>query len=111
MRTQKPALLLLDAGNTLVFLDHGALSEAARHAGLTVEASALARAEPLAKRRYENAMKEGVSHEEGWTLHMRANFELAGLSVAVHPPDQPGAVVPSLRPVTEAVGVPGARRE
>ena len=82
MRTQKPALLLLDAGNTLVFLDHGALSEAARHAGLTVEASALARAEPLAKRRYENAMKEGVSHEEGWTLHMRAIFELAGLSVA-----------------------------
>ncbi len=82
MRTHKPALLLLDAGNTLVFLDHGALSEAARHAGFVVEADALARAEPLAKRRYESALKEGVSHEDGWTLHMRAIFELAGLPAA-----------------------------
>ena len=79
MKMVRPALLLLDAGNTVVFLDHEALSEAARHAHLEVSANALARAEPMAKRRYEAAMKRGVSHEEGWTLHMQAIFEVAGL--------------------------------
>ncbi|MFT3927312.1 MAG: HAD family hydrolase [Myxococcales bacterium] len=79
MRLEKPALLLLDAGNTVVFLDYDALSEAARQADLEVSANALARAEPLAKRRYEAAMKQGISHEDGWTVHMQAIFEVAGL--------------------------------
>lgn len=74
-----PALLLLDAGNTLVFLDHAALSEAAHSVGLEVSADALRDAEPKAKRRYEAAMKGGVSHEAGWDLQMQAIYELAGL--------------------------------
>jgi putative hydrolase of the HAD superfamily len=77
---ERPELLLLDAGNTVVFLDYGALAEAASGAGLAVSADALARAEPTAKRRYEAAMRSGVSHEDGWTLHMQAIFEAAGLS-------------------------------
>jgi putative hydrolase of the HAD superfamily len=76
---QKPELLLLDAGNTLVFLDHAALAEAARCAHVAVSAEALARAEPAAKRLYEAAMTQGRSHEDGWLLHMRAIYECAGV--------------------------------
>lgn len=79
MQLVKPALLLLDAGNTIVFLDHEALSAAARHAHLTVSAEALRHAEPIAKRRYEQAMKAGISHESGWDLQMQAMYESAGL--------------------------------
>lgn len=75
-----PEALFLDAGNTLVFLDHAALSAAAAEAGLAVSPSALRRAEPLAKRRYEAAMVAGMSHEHGWTLHMESLFACAGLS-------------------------------
>lgn len=79
-KLQAPALLLLDAGNTLVFLDHAALSEAAAQADVHVTGDALLRAEPEAKRRYEAAMARGVSHEDGWTLQMQAIFEAAGVS-------------------------------
>lgn len=75
-----PRALLLDAGNTLVFLDHSALSAAAAEVGLGVSAEALRAAEPQAKRRYEAAMVAGVSHEQGWALHMRSLFECAGLN-------------------------------
>lgn len=75
-----PSLLLLDAGNTLVFLDHAALSEAALRIDLRVSPEALRAAEPKAKRRYEGAMQRGVSHEAGWDLHMQAIYEIAGLS-------------------------------
>lgn len=79
MKLDKPALLLLDAGNTVVFLDHEALSQAALDADVHVSAEALARAEAVAKRRYEAAMRQGVSHEDGWHLHMRVIFEAAGV--------------------------------
>lgn len=75
-----PKALLLDAGNTLVFLDHSALAAVAAAVGLTVTARALREAEPLAKRRYEAAMVAGVSHERGWHMHMEALFECAGLT-------------------------------
>jgi putative hydrolase of the HAD superfamily len=81
VRLSPPLLLLLDAGNTVVFLDHEALAQAARETGVEVSAAALAQAEPLAKRRYGAAMQRGVSHEEGWDLHMRAIFEAAGVAM------------------------------
>lgn len=76
----RPDVLLLDAGNTLVFLDHDALALAARDAGVVVTGDALRRAEPIAKRAYETQMREGMSHEAGWLLHMQVIFETAGLS-------------------------------
>jgi len=79
---RKPDVLLLDAGNTLVFLDHEALAEVAHKAGLSVSADALFRAEPTAKRAYEQGMLEGLDHEAGWLLHMRVIFEAAGLDAA-----------------------------
>jgi putative hydrolase of the HAD superfamily len=82
MAVKTPEVLLLDAGNTVVFLDHVALSEAASRAGLSVSAEALSRAEPSAKRAYEALMQRGVAHEDGWMLHARVIFETAGLSEA-----------------------------
>jgi putative hydrolase of the HAD superfamily len=79
MIPQRPRALLLDAGNTLVYLDHVAVSAAAAQAGVSVTAEALRPAEPLAKRRYEAAMRQGVSHASGWDLHMQALYECAGL--------------------------------
>jgi len=55
--------LLLDAGNTIVFLDHDAVADVLR-----LDAGAVARAEPVAKRRYEAALREGGSHTDGWRL-------------------------------------------
>jgi len=79
-RLIRPRVLMLDAGNTVVFLDYDALSSAARAANLTIGADALRRAEPVAKRRYEAGMTSGMSHEDGWHLHMRVIYEEAGLT-------------------------------
>ena len=66
--------LLLDAGNTLVYLDHEAVGEVAGLPG-----AALAAAERAAKRRYEVFLaEEGASHEDGWFLFMRCLLEEAG---------------------------------
>lgn len=94
----RPLALLLDAGNTLVFLDHDALAATLHQAGFRVTGKALAAAEPVAKRRYEEALAradthsvsgEGgrsaaaaISHEDGWSLHMRVLFEAAGMDAA-----------------------------
>ena len=75
----------------LVFLDHAVLSEAAHNVGTRSQHGRAARAEPKAKRRYEAAMKRGVSHEAGWDLQMQAIYELAGLSAGRRPHGQPSA--------------------
>ena len=76
----RPELLLLDAGNTLVYLDHEALAGCVRKAACAVDAAALARAEPVAKRRYEALMTAGMSHEQGWDLYMCVLLESSGVS-------------------------------
>jgi putative hydrolase of the HAD superfamily len=77
-----PQVLLLDAGNTLVYLDHAALAATASTAGVIVSAETLRAAEAVAKRRYEASMRAGVSHAAGWDLHMQALFEAAGVGSA-----------------------------
>lgn len=74
----RPAALLLDAGNTLVYLDHVAVARAAQDAGIALSAADLARAEPSAKRRYETFLTSGMSHEAGWDLYMQVLLESAG---------------------------------
>jgi putative hydrolase of the HAD superfamily len=71
--------LLLDAGNTLVFLDHVAVADIVTSHGVPVDARALAAVEGEAKRRYEALMAAGVSHEEAWGLYLRALLEAAGV--------------------------------
>jgi HAD superfamily hydrolase (TIGR01549 family) len=76
----RPALLLLDAGNTLVYLDHDTLAEIAASAGFEVTTERLRQGEAVAKRRYEEIMARGVSHELGWDLYMQVVYESAGLT-------------------------------
>lgn len=76
----QPEVLLLDAGNTLVYLDHEVLASVASEAGLLVSPGALRVAEGVAKRRYEASMRDGVSHAAGWDVHMLALFEAAGFA-------------------------------
>jgi putative hydrolase of the HAD superfamily len=71
---------LFDVGNTLSYLDHGVLAHIAGELGAAVRVQALTRAEAVAKRRYEEILRQGASHEGGWLLYMRALFEAAGLS-------------------------------
>ena len=72
--------LLLDAGNTLVFLDHLAVADVVSSHGVPVDGRLLARVEGAAKRHYEALMARGVSHQDGWGLYLRALLEAAGLS-------------------------------
>jgi HAD superfamily hydrolase (TIGR01509 family) len=78
-RPSAPKALFFDAGNTLVFLDHFAVAEAAREVGVDVPGERLQAVEPVAKRRYEAAMKTAMSHDDGWHLHMVVLFEAAGV--------------------------------
>ena len=76
-----PKVVLFDAGNTLVFLDHEALAEAGREAGLSTSGAALRATEPLAKQRYEAALTRGMSHEAGWNLYIETIFTAAGVEL------------------------------
>lgn len=71
--------LLLDAGNTVVFLAMPVVAEIARGAGIPVAGDALVRAEGAAKRRYEARLLDGGSHEEGWNLYFVALFAEVGI--------------------------------
>ncbi|HEY6877248.1 MAG TPA: HAD family hydrolase [Polyangiales bacterium] len=82
MTLRVPKVLLFDAGNTLVFLDHDALAAAASEVTGDLGGDALRRAEPLAKKSYEAALARGMSHEEGWFLLIRTIFESAGVASA-----------------------------
>jgi HAD superfamily hydrolase (TIGR01509 family) len=86
---RKPQVLLFDAGNTLVFLDHDALAYAASELAPQLTGTLLRRTEPLAKKSYEAGLSSGMSHEEGWLLYVRTIFEAAGL-------DRPRAVEATL---------------
>ncbi|MGF1469292.1 MAG: HAD family hydrolase [Sandaracinaceae bacterium] len=71
--------LFLDAGNTVVFLDHGAIAEVAAGEGHRVEPERLREVEGIAKRRYEALLAEGGAHEEGYVLYLTTLLTEAGL--------------------------------
>jgi putative hydrolase of the HAD superfamily len=75
-------LVLLDAGNTVVFLDHDAVADIVTSHGHAVDARVLRQVEGVAKRRYETLLQQGVSHEDGWGLYLRALLEEGGLDAA-----------------------------
>lgn len=84
--------LLLDAGNTLVFLDHDAVAEIVSAEGLRVSGDALRVAESTAKRRYEAVLASGGAHELGWGLYFVALFGALGVGEP-----EARALVPALR--------------
>lgn len=77
---QRPRVILFDVGNTLSYLDHGELSHIAGQVGSAVSAAALASGEAVAKRRYEQLLREGARHEDSWILYVQTIFGAAGLS-------------------------------
>ncbi len=78
MRLERPDVMLLDAGNTVVFLDHDAVADAVRGVCPTLTGQAIRAAEPQAKRAYERELRAGLSHEDGWFLLMEVLLETAG---------------------------------
>lgn len=70
----KRRALLLDAGNTVVFLDHGAVAEV-----IGADADALRAAERVAKDTYAQLLSEGASHESGWRVFMKTLLSSAGV--------------------------------
>lgn len=90
-------LVLLDAGNTVVFLDHQAVADVVTSHGHVVDGRVLARNEGHAKRRYEQLLTAGVSHEQGWGLHLEALLESGGL-----PPEHAREMIVPLRRAHDA---------
>ena len=71
--------LLLDAGNTVVFLDMDAVAGVAKSAGVHVAAEHLLAVEGAAKRRYEASLGAGGSHASGWRLYFSTLLVEAGV--------------------------------
>ncbi len=65
--------VLLDAGNTVVYLDHGVIAEA-----IGCDEDAVRAAEGPAKHRYEAALRQGEAHDDGWFRFVRDVIEGAG---------------------------------
>jgi putative hydrolase of the HAD superfamily len=86
----KLSALLLDAGNTVVFLDMEAVASVAAAEGVVVSAARLSEVEGAAKRRYEAELAEGGSHESGWSLYLTTLLTEAGVAGEV----APGLVAP-----------------
>jgi putative hydrolase of the HAD superfamily len=74
-----PAVLLLDAGNTVVFFDDDAAAQVLAGEGARVEPARLRAAHGAAKRAYEQLLASGVSHAAGWGLYGQELLRAAGL--------------------------------
>jgi HAD superfamily hydrolase (TIGR01549 family) len=88
-------LLSLDAGNTVIFLDHERLSKLARESGINVRADELIVCEGWAKRALSFESKERVVEVEwkdrsapgarGWGVMMATIFARAGVQIPTLP--------------------------
>lgn len=92
--------LLLDAGNTVVFLDTRAVADVARTEGVDVDASRLSAVEGAAKRIYEKRLAAGGSHESGWRLYLTTLLSEAGVA-----PDRAASLIDPLRAAHDALNL------
>lgn len=84
--------LLLDAGNTVVFLDMDALAHVANANGIATTAHELLAVEGEAKRAYERSLGAGGGQDDGWPLYFTTLFSAAGAPV-----DAARALLPAIR--------------
>jgi putative hydrolase of the HAD superfamily len=77
-----PRALLLDAGNTVVFLDIAAVATLLGRHGWRAGQDDLERALPAANQSYVARLTEGGDHEDGWAEFMRGWLRAAGLDAA-----------------------------
>lgn len=89
---RRPRALFLDAGDTLIFLSAPAVAEVLAAQGQQVAAEAIQRALHPAKRRYQQHLVDGSSHEDGWSVLVRALLTESGVA-----PGRADALLPSLR--------------
>ena len=78
--TTRPEALLLDAGDTIIFMDYRALAESLAKLGEHVEPEALERSMAVAKSAYQTVVRENAQHEHGWFVLMRSLLLEAGVS-------------------------------
>jgi HAD superfamily hydrolase (TIGR01509 family) len=86
---EQVSLLCLDAGNTVIFLDHAQVAQVLDAQGFHCEIPALIDAEGYAKRVLgtdrEAPAIEGFSIHRGWSVMVRTMIERAGVSPAQSP--------------------------
>jgi putative hydrolase of the HAD superfamily len=75
----RPEALLLDAGDTVLFMDYGALADALHALGETVAKEQLERSMPVAKSAYQTVVRDNAQHEHGWFVLMRSLLLEAGV--------------------------------
>ncbi len=92
--------LLLDAGNTVVFLDTSAVASVAEEHGVRVDPSRLAAVEGDAKRDYERLLATGAGHESGWLLYLTTLLERGGVAR-----DRAEALIDPLRAAHDALNL------
>jgi len=92
----RPQALLLDAGDTILFMDYGALSEALEKLGEQVPPDQLERAMPLAKSAYQTVVREKAQHEHGWMVLVRSLLLEAGIA-----PERAEGLLAPLRAIHE----------
>ncbi|HEX2677724.1 MAG TPA: hypothetical protein VHM19_13825, partial [Polyangiales bacterium] len=95
--TRRPEALFLDAGDTLLFLDCGALAQALADYGEHVDVARLEAAVFASKRAYQAMLATGRGHEDGWSVLMRAMLTGGGVNDA-----RATQLLPALRKVHEA---------
>ncbi len=81
-RMSRPQALLLDAGNTVVFLDHAVVAETLAELGHDVALASLASALRTANQHYARALRGGAAHEDGWQHFMASWLAAAGVETA-----------------------------
>jgi putative hydrolase of the HAD superfamily len=90
--TRRPAALLLDAGDTLIFFDGSAVASVLAAEGIAADVARLEAALHPAKRRYPERLARGGSHLDGWSLLMLDLLELSGVA-----PQTAQAALPALK--------------
>lgn len=73
-----PPVLLLDAGNTVVFFDEDAAAEVLAREGVRLIPEILRASHGAAKRAYESFLKGGGTHDAGWMRYVAALLRTAG---------------------------------
>lgn len=92
----RPQALLLDAGDTILFMDFHALAEAIGQLGDQVDPAQLERAMPVAKSAYQTVVRDKAQHEHGWFVLVRSLLLEAGIA-----PERAEGLLAPLRSVHE----------
>ncbi|HEX7480870.1 MAG TPA: HAD-IIIA family hydrolase [Polyangiales bacterium] len=79
---KRPAALLLDAGDTLLFMDEAALVRALAELGEPVAEARISASMFAAKRAYQDVLQKSERHEDGWSVLVRALLVTSGVTPA-----------------------------